>query len=141
MRYKIPIEIIELESENYHLIVSSKFYDGTIGNWVIDTGASKTVFDNNLNKYFLPSNDEAEDLHSAGINDEPIKTSIGYLNAFAMGKLEVPEMKVALLDMSHINELYSKATSLKVCGLIGSDFLLKYKAVINYSKSTLVLKK
>lgn len=141
MRYKIPIEIIELESDNYHLIVPSKFQNGTNGNWVIDTGASKTVFDKNLAAYFLPGDEEAEDLHSAGINDEPIKTSIGYLKPFLIGTLEVAEMKVAILDMSHINELYSKVTKLKICGLIGSDFLLKHKAVINYRKSTLELRK
>lgn len=139
MRYTIPIDIIELESENYHLIITSAFADGVKGNWVIDTGASKTVFDKNLTDYFLLSDDETEDLHSAGINDEPLKTSMGYLKRFSFGKLEVENMKVALLDMSHINELYSKVTDIKICGLLGSDFLLKHKGLIDYKRKRMRL--
>jgi len=139
MRYKIPIEIVELEHENYHLVCTSVFSDGEKGKWVIDTGASKTVFDKNLAGYFIPSDEESEELHSAGINDQTIKTSIGYLNPFLIGSLKVAQMKVALLDMSHINELYSKAADMQVCGLIGSDFLLKHKAVIDYKRKRLVL--
>ncbi|MCY1722680.1 retropepsin-like aspartic protease [Prolixibacteraceae bacterium Z1-6] len=139
MRYKIPIKIIELESDNYHLLVFSEFQDGTKVNWVIDTGASKTVFDKNLEGYFVTSEDELEELHSAGINDEIIKTSVGYVNPFFIGNLKVEQMKVALLDMAHINELYSKAVDLQICGLIGSDFLLKYKAVIDYKRKRLLL--
>ncbi len=139
MRYKIPIEIIELESDNFHLIISSVFADETKGNWVIDTGASKSVFDKNLAEYCLISEDETEELHSAGISDKPMTTSLGYMKPFRFGKFEVENMKVALLDMAHINELYSKVTNLKICGLLGSDFLLKHKAVIDYKRKRLVL--
>uniref|UniRef100_UPI0032171FD8 retropepsin-like aspartic protease n=1 Tax=uncultured Draconibacterium sp. TaxID=1573823 RepID=UPI0032171FD8 len=139
MRYKLPIKIIELESDNYHLVVFSEFQDGTKVNWVIDTGASKTVFDKNLAAQYLLSEDESEELHSAGINDETIKTSIGYLNPFVLGSLKVEHLKVALLDMSHINELYSKAVDIQICGLIGSDFLVNYGAVIDYKRKRLVL--
>jgi len=139
MRYKIPIEIVELESENFHLIIKSVFADEAKGNWVIDTGASKTVFDKNLADYCLISEDEAEELHSAGISDEPMTTSLGCVKPFSFGKLEVENMKVALLDMAHINELYSKATNVQICGLLGSDFLLKYKATIDYKRKRLSL--
>lgn len=140
MRHKIPIEIIELESENYHLIISSVFSDGTKGNWVIDTGASKTVFDKNLKAHFLLSDEKPDELHSASVSEEPLETSIGYLNPFSFQKLKVENMKVALLDMSHINTLYSKVCNLEICGLIGSDFLLSHKAIIDYKKKRLVLR-
>ena len=139
MRYKIPIKIIELESDNYHLIISTDFADGSKENWVIDTGASKTVFDKNLNEHFVPSDNEIEELHSAGINDQPLTTTLGYLKPFFVGNLEIETAKVALMDLSHINELYSKVSDLEICGLIGSDFLLKYKAVIDYKKQRLIL--
>lgn len=140
MRYKLPFEIIELETDNYHLIVSADFTDGSVKKWVIDTGASKTVFDLNLEKHFVLSEDETEELHSAGINTNPLTTQLGYLNTFTLGHLKIEGMKVALMDLSHINALYKKATQLKICGLIGSDFLLKYNAVIDYKKKMLTLK-
>ena len=48
MRIKIPINIIELEPDNFHIMISSVFTDGNSVNWIIDTGASKTVFNKTL---------------------------------------------------------------------------------------------
>jgi hypothetical protein len=53
--------------------------------------------------------------------------------------MKVEKMKVALLDMNHINELYEKVSDIKIGGLLGSDFLLKNKAVVDYKKKRLVL--
>lgn len=139
MRIKIPIDIVELELNNYHPIVSCTFSDGSIGKWVIDTGASKTVFDKNLSGKFFDNQQETEELHSAGVNQQPIETTTGYLKSFLLGKLKVDNLKVALLDLSHINKLYSKTTDLEICGLLGSDFLMRYKAVVDYKKSKLIL--
>ncbi len=139
MRYKIPIEIVEIEWGNYHPVVSADFMNGKKGYWVIDTGASKTVFDKNQAEQILSVVDETEDLHAANISEEPLKTSLGYLKKFSLGKFDVENMKVALLDMSHINELYSKVTELEICGLLGSDFLVQNKAVIDYKKKRLHL--
>lgn len=141
MRYKIPIEIIELELENYHPVVSTVFADGTRGKWVVDTGASKSVFDIQLAQHIAYSEGDKEELHSAGISEEPIQSTLGVLKTVLFGKLQVENMKVALLDLSHINQLYSRATDLKICGLLGSDFLVKHKAVLDYKRSKLVLLK
>jgi len=141
MRYKIPIDIIELESNNYHLIVRSNFADGSKGNWVVDTGASKSVFDKNLAELCLMSDNETEELHSAGISDKPMTTELAFMKPFSFGKFETTEMKVALLDMTHINELYAKVSDIQVCGLLGSDFLMKYKGVIDYRRKRMLLYK
>lgn len=139
MRIKIPMQIVELEADNYHLIVSSVFSDGVSVNWVIDTGASKSVFDKILDEYYSVLEDESDEIHTAGIGEEPLDTSMALLRTVQIGKLKTEEMKVALLDLSHINELYSKTTNLKICGLIGGDFLMKYKASIDYKKQVLIL--
>ena len=139
MRIKIPIQIIELESDNFHLIISSDFSDGTKGNWVIDTGASKTVFDKTLVEYYSILENESDEIHTAGIAEQPLETSLALLNTVEFGKLKIENLKVALLDLSHINELYLKATNLIICGLIGGDFLMRHRAVIDYKKQLLIL--
>ena len=139
MRIKIPIQIVELEADNYHLIVSSEFPNGTTENWVIDTGASKTVFNKMLPENYSALEDELDEIHTAGIGEKPLETSMAELNLVQFGKLRIEKMKVALLDLSHINELYSKATNIKICGLIGGDFLMKYKSIIDYRKQVLIL--
>ena len=139
MRTKIPIDIIELESLNYHLILPTQPDEGETAYWVIDTGASKSVFDINLAEFILSEEEGTEDLHAANMSEEPLKTSLGILKPLLFGKLKVDNMKVALMDMNHINELYQKVSDYKICGLLGSDFLLKYNAVIDYKRRVLKL--
>lgn len=141
MRIKIPIELIELELDNFHIVITSEFSDKESGNWVIDTGASKTVFDKNLIKYYSELEGESDEIHTAGISDQPQEISLAIIKPIQFGKFKIPNLKVALLDLSHINKLYSKATNLKICGLIGSDFLMKNGAVIDYKKRILFLNK
>ena len=44
---KIPIEIIRIENEGYHLIIKGKI-NKKVSNLIIDTGASRSVFSNSL---------------------------------------------------------------------------------------------
>lgn len=129
-----------MKTGNFHIIITSEFSDGEIGNWIVDTGASKTVFDKALVEYYSILADESDEIHTAGIGVKPLETSIALLKLVQFGKLKIEDIKVALLDLSHINELYSKASNLKICGLIGGDFLMKYNAVIDYKKQKLFLK-
>ncbi len=138
MRIKIPIQLVELEDHNFHIALSSDFEDGKQGTWVIDTGASKTVFDKNRNDDYDLLGEEDE-IHSAGITDQPMISALAEMKPFKMGKLKVPGLKVAVIDLSHINALYRKTGGPEICGLIGSDFLIKYNAVIDYRRKILRL--
>ena len=42
-KIEIPLKLVELENENYHILVEIKFSDNEPQMWVIDSGASKTV--------------------------------------------------------------------------------------------------
>lgn len=139
MKIKIPIQLVELEEQNFHILVRSQFADGTTGIWVIDTGASKTVFDKNLRPYYTEMEGEYEEIHTAGISEQTLETSLGVVESLEFGKYKMLSLKVALIDLKHINELYQKAAKLQLCGLIGGDFLLKHNAVIDYGKRELVL--
>ncbi len=141
MRFKIHLQILELQSENYHLIVEGKFKDGTIINWIIDSGASKSVFDRNLSERYYQLDDKTEEIYSAGIGENLLETSLGQLETFFLEKMKIETPKMAILDLSHVNELYAKMSGLKIGGLIGSDFLMKYQAKIDYKRKVLELTK
>ena len=138
MRIKLPIQLVKLEENNFHLVITSEFIGGKKGNWVIDTGASRTVFDVTRKEDYILLGEEDE-IHSAGITDQPIVTSLAELKSFQIGKLNVSGLKAAVIDFSHINLLYLKAGGPEICGLIGSDFLIKYNAVVDYRKKILEL--
>lgn len=140
MMYTLPLTLLALESESYHLTLESRFEDGSLHIWILDTGASKTVFDESLLPYFEPGDPAAgETIQSAGIGAHQLNASLGRLKPFSLGALYIEALPVALIDLRHINDLYWKVAGKHLCGLIGSDFLLRYKAVIDYGKMELLL--
>ena len=139
MKNKVKLQLIELEDDNYHLVAPSIFGIKDEMFWIIDTGASKTVFDLNLKHYYSDVEGEPDQVHTAGIGDKPIQTTIGKLNDFTLGKLRVESLRVALLDLSHIKKYYMQAADIGICGLLGGDFLSMNKAVIDYKKKVMTL--
>jgi hypothetical protein len=139
MKVKVNLQLVEPEEDNFHLLAKTEFADHSTGCWIIDTGASRTVFDINLeNKYLLTQN-ESNQLHTAGISDKPISTVIARIHPFSLGKLKVENLDAALLDLAHINRLYAQPAGDEICGLLGGDFLVKYNAVVDYKKRALIL--
>jgi hypothetical protein len=134
----IPLLLVELEEENYHIVVESVLSDGVKGIWIVDTGASRSVFDKNLAQFFEQLPLDNTEIHSAGIGDSQIEALPGFLPSISFGEMHLNKFMVALIDLDHVNSIYSKFTDEKVFGLLGSDFLVKYKAEINFKK--LVLK-
>ncbi len=139
MKIKIPVRIIELEDDNFHLIIPSLFFDSTTGYWVIDTGASKTVFDKNLTSKYKLSGDSPERVNTAGIGGMTMESEIAEIKEVTWGKLKIVNFKVALLDLSSVNKLYSKTANLNICGLLGGDFLMKYNAIVDYKRKIIIL--
>jgi len=58
---EIPLQIIELEKDNYHILIEGEFMDKTIVSWIIDTGASKSVMDENQKAYYEILDSDNED--------------------------------------------------------------------------------
>lgn len=135
----IPLILLELEDKNYHILVESEFINGEKGYWVVDTGASKTVFDSSLKELYIQTEDSFTEIESAGIGDLKIETKAGYISTVSFGEFIFQDLQVGLIDLSALNNLYCRFTDLKISGLIGSDFLVKYKANINYEKLILSL--
>jgi hypothetical protein len=135
---EIPLQIIELEKENYHLLIEGEFQDETPSCWIIDTGASKSVLDISLKTYYeILDSDNEDDYHSAGINQGMMETSVGKMFFLKLGELEISDQKVALIDLSHVNEIYGKYSSCRIAGLLGGDILMQYKCCIDYESKTI----
>ena len=140
MKTTLPIDIVTLGEDNsYHLFVSGVINDLKC-DLLIDTGASHTIFDAALIPE-MPANERMDqEIQSAGIHAGEVKSSFGHIKKFKLGNLKRINWTVVLIDLTHVNDLYKKFTSKRVAGLIGSDFLLMHKAVIDYKKRELVLR-
>jgi hypothetical protein len=135
---EIPLQIIELENENFHILIEGNFQDGTASNWIIDTGASKTVLDSNLTQCYesIEANPD-EDYQSAGINQGMLDTTVGMIPQLQFGELMMTNQKVALINLNHVNEIYEKFASYKISGLLGGDILMQYKCIIDYKRKVI----
>ena len=139
MKIKIPLRLSEPADGNFHLIVTSEFGDKTTGYWVLDTGATQSVFDKTLEAYYFAPEEKSKPAQSTGIGDKIIDTAIARMKPFSIEKLHIDDLQVALIDLTHINNFYPGSTNIKICGLLGSDFLMHHKAVIDYQKKVLIL--
>lgn len=135
----IPFHLVELEDENYHIIIDSKLGNGIAGNWVVDTGASKTVFDVNQSEHFNFIEIDNTEVQSAGIGEGSIDTKVGVLPYLKIGDIVLENFTAAIIDMKYINKIYSKFSDFVLVGLIGSDFLVQHDAIINYKKKEIKL--
>jgi len=132
---EIPLLLIELERENYHILIEGYFKDDSPAYWIIDTGASKSVLDINLKDHYeIIESDNEDDYQSAGINQGMLETSVGKMAYLRFGNLEITNHKLALIDLNHVNEIYTKYTTYSISGLLGGDILMQYQSVIDYSR-------
>ena len=140
MKTILPIDIVTLGEDNsYHLFVTGSI-NGQKYDLLIDTGASHTIFDAQLIPEVPAAEIQGQEIQSAGIHAGELKSSIGRISKFKLGDLKRVGWTVVLIDLTHVNDLYRKFTDKRVAGLIGSDFLLRHKAIIDYKKHELVLR-
>ena len=140
MKTILPIEIVTLGDDNsYHLFVSG-FIDDRQCELLIDTGASHTIFDSALIPEISAAETPIQELQSAGISEGELNCKFGRIKNFKIGDLRRENWTVVIIDLSHVNNIYKRFTDKRVTGLIGSDFLLKHGAIIDYKKKELVLR-
>jgi hypothetical protein len=137
----VPLQIIDLQEDGFHPLINVSVF-GKPFILVLDTGASKTAFDEAM---LLQAHEQAvvtmSDKLSTGLGTTTMASSTAIITDFYIGKLLVDEFEVAVLDLSTINIAYRQLGHPDVLGVLGGDILMKYKAVINYGKAVLKLKK
>lgn len=134
-KIKIPLEIVEIDANSYHIFLSAVINDVN-RDILIDTGASRTVF--NQEYMSATTNIEADEVVSSGLGPGKIDTTVGLMKNFLIGDHEWHDVKAIFMDFSHINELYQQISNKQIAGLIGGDFLYSTKARIDYRKSEII---
>jgi predicted aspartyl protease len=139
MKIKLPVRLINIEGDGYHLAVKVRI-NGKSAHAILDTGASKTVFDKErialfLKKEMILDNERL----STGLGTASMQSQLVLLKKLALGKLVLDNFPAIVLDLGHVNMAYHALGLQLVDGVIGSDVLQAYKAIINYEKKTLTL--
>ena len=136
----IPFKVLDIAGEGFHLLIKI-LINKKVAKVIIDTGASKTVFDNQrIKKYVGKKTFEKHDILSTGLGTSTMTSELVSIKKIKIGELEIVNYKTILLDLSHVNNSYEQIKLKPVDGVLGSDLLLKYSAVIDYDKKILKLK-
>jgi hypothetical protein len=138
-RMKIPFEIIEMKGGGCHLLVRGDV-NGHPANFIIDTGASRTVVDkNHLEELGLHADIIPNEVLSAGLGTNSMESSTIVLKKISLGKFTLRKLEIAVLDLSHVNEAYAQLDLPVIHGVLGGDILMKYHALIHYPLKKITL--
>lgn len=133
----IPLEIVTLEDNSYHIIAKVEI-DGIQGEMIIDTGASVTVVDRSL---FPDKGQECPvKMQSGSVTGQINDIHLVKASRFRIGGRSIKNMPLACIDLGYVNTMYDKHLSRKIIGLLGSDFCVRHKAVINYRTKELSIR-
>ncbi len=136
---RVPFNLIAIEEDGYHLTVNVNI-NGKDALVLIDTGASRSVFDiSRIKNFTIEQSFEQHDKLSTGLGTNSMVTHTTNLTNFKIGDLLLKSFEAVLLDLTHVNESYSKLGLDQIDGVFGSDLLHRYKAIVDYGKCELQL--
>ncbi|WP_412467834.1 aspartyl protease family protein [Pedobacter sp. KLB.chiD] len=136
----VPLKLINLQDDGFHLLVEViVFKEKHLA--VLDTGASRSVFDKSLIEKHLSETLQVSDEINAATLFTTTTTIQATLPQLKIGTLKINNYETVAFDLQSVSETYQQFGHPPIMGIIGGDILMQYKAVINYQKMTLRLYK
>ncbi|MFF5379883.1 retropepsin-like aspartic protease [Pedobacter suwonensis] len=134
----IPLKIINLQDDGFHLLVEViVFKEKHLA--VLDTGASRSVFDKSLIEKHISETLQVSDEINAATLFTTTTTIQATLPQLKIGTLKINNYETVAFDLQSVSETYQQFGHPPIMGIIGGDILMQYKAVINYHKMMLRL--
>ena len=135
----LSLEIFPIEDDGFHL-KTILLLNGKTANVIIDTGASRSVFDENRIVDFL-GHDKLEDHDrlSSGLGTNTMTSKKVQIDKVELGDITINNYDATILDLSHVNSSYEKLGLSPIDGILGGDILFDYNAVIDYKNERIVL--
>lgn len=131
---------IKLKKINTNHFEIKATINGVKGRFILDTGASNSCIDISLaNKFNLDVEDS--ETKAAGAGAIGMETKISPQNILNLKDWSFNNCTLVLLDLTHVNTALTEHEAKAVHGIIGADILEKGKAVIDYKKKCVYLKK
>ena len=139
LRKKKYIKIKLKKIVTNHLELKAEI-NGIKGKFILDTGASNSCVNLNLINHFNLISEESE-VKAAGAGATDMETQKSENNILQIGKWKTNRCNLVLFDLTHVNTALTQHNAEEVHGIIGADILESGKALIDYDKKVLFLKK
>lgn len=129
---QLPFRLLDIEGEGFHVMIKGKI-NGMEANFLVDTGASRSVFDPTVITRFIENPQfEKKPGITAGVGGSDLETSTFTINSLSFGDIEIKAYEAVALDLENIHETYQKLGLPAIDGIIGGDLLYQLKTTINY---------
>ena len=134
---EVPLQLLDIEGEGFHIMAKGMIHDKE-ANFLVDTGASRSVFDPKTISHFIENLQfEKKEGLTAGVGSSDLESATFQIDEFSLGELKILNYEAVALDLENIHEMYAKLGLPHIDGILGGDLLKRYKAVINYRSKNL----
>ncbi len=140
MKKTITIKLTELciMDELYHHIVNIEI-NKVKGILLIDSGASRTMFDTERFKRFKSVSKTCQSpMNPSGIGGQ-VQANLTILRKIKIEKLSISNYAIGIIDLSHINNMFTSFKKNPIDGVLGADMLKSHGAILNFRNNTLCL--
>jgi hypothetical protein len=128
----VPLQLINLQDDGFHLLVEIVVFGEKLFA-VVDTGASRSVFDKGLMEKHITELSFSEETQAATIFSSST-TFEGIIPKLKVGKLILKNYKTVGLDLQSVTDTYQQLGHPAIAGIIGGDILMKFHTRIDYQK-------
>ena len=129
---EVPLQLLDIEGEGFHVMVEGSIH-GKEAHFLIDTGASRSVFDPKTISAFIDDlTFEKKEGLTAGVGSSDLESAVFTIDQMQLGGLVINDYQAVALDLENIHEMYGKLGLPQIDGIIGGDLLKRHKAVINF---------
>lgn len=135
----VPLILLNVNDDGIHLqvkiTIAKKKYIA-----IVDTGASRTVFNNRVLEAITGEIIVSENLRATSMfsSEQPIQA---VLPKIKIGKLTILDYPAVGLDLDHVNEVNISLGLPRVDAVLGGDILNEYGAEISYQKLEMSFRK
>ena len=135
----VPLILINLQGDGFHLLVEIVVFKEKLFA-VLDTGASRSVFDKSLMEKHIKELSMSEETQAATIFSTS-STLQGIIPKLKIGRLVLKNYHSVGLDLQSVSDTYLQLGYPPISGIIGGDILMEFNAKIDYKKRILRLYK
>lgn len=132
----LKIKLYKIKTQ--HIICYGKINDVTAC-FLLDTGASNSCFAM-ANKELYKVQTKGTGFEASGASEEKMKAILTHSCKFKLGRFKMKDRSFVILDLNHINSTLKSQGVKKIDGILGADFLIRTKAIIDYENLSLFLK-
>lgn len=131
----VPLELINLQDNGFHILVEIVVFDKKLFA-VVDTGASRSVFDKSLMANHIQQLEICEEQQATTIFSSS-STLAGIIPNLQIGKLKLTNYEAIALDLQGVSDTYIQLGQPSIAGIIGGDILVQHQCKIDYKRKTL----